>query len=110
MLIKKKSGSANCAHYKGKLKRVITNNMLNFFSPKRRFQVVGWIGMILILVAYFLVSFDILTVHNIYFQLMNIVGSIGLVLVAMNRRDWQPMVLNIAWILIGIGAIINLSL
>lgn len=79
--------------------------MLNFLFPKPRFQIVGWIGMILILGAYFLISFDILTVHNIWYQLLNIVGSFGLVLVAFGRKDWQPMVLNIVWILIAILAI-----
>lgn len=79
--------------------------MLNFLFSKPRFQVVGWIGMILILIAYFLVSFDIVTVHNVWYQLMNIIGSFGLVLVASSRRDWQPMVLNIIWILIAVLAI-----
>lgn len=84
--------------------------MLNHLFPKPRFQVIGWIGMVLILAAYFLVSFEILTVHNIWFQLMNIIGSIGLVLIASARRDWQPMVLNIVWILIGIVAILRIAL
>ena len=82
--------------------------MINFLFPKPRFQIIGWIGMVLILVAYFLVSFDIVTVHNIWFQLMNIVGSIGLVLVAYNRKDYQPMTLNIIWILIAIVAILRI--
>lgn len=82
--------------------------MLNFLFPKPRFQMVGWIGMVLILVAYFLVSFDILTVHNIWYQLLNIIGSSGLVLVAFGRKDWQPMILNVVWILIALGAIIKL--
>ncbi len=84
--------------------------MLDYLFPKPRFQAIGWIGMVLIVMAYFLVSFEILTVHNIWFQLMNIVGSLGLVLVASARRDWQPMVLNIIWILIGIVAILRLVL
>jgi hypothetical protein len=84
--------------------------MINFLFPKPKYQIIGWIGMILILVAYFLISFDIVTVHNIWFQLLNIVGSFGLVLVAFGRRDWQPMVLNIVWILIGIVAILKLVL
>lgn len=84
--------------------------MLDFLFPKPRFQIIGWIGMILILAAYFLVSFDMMTVHNIWFQLMNIIGSFGLVLVAFGRRDWQPMVLNIIWILIAIIATIRIVL
>lgn len=84
--------------------------MLDFLFPKPRFQIIGWIGMILILAAYFLVSFDIVTVHNIWFQLLNIVGSLGLVLVAFGRRDWQPMVLNIIWIFIAIIATIRIAL
>ena len=66
--------------------------------------------MVLILVAYFLISFDIVTVHNIWFQLLNIVGSFGLVLVAFGRRDWQPMVLNIIWIFIAIIAMVRIAL
>ena len=85
-------------------------NMFDFLFPKPRFQIIGWIGMILILAAYFLVSFDIVTVHNIWFQLLNIVGSLGLALVAFGRRDWQPMVLNIIWILIAIIATIRIVL
>ena len=84
--------------------------MFDFLFPKPRFQVIGWIGMILILAAYFLISFDILTVHNIWYQLMNIVGSFGLVLVAFGRKDWQPMVLNIVWILIAAISLIKLIL
>lgn len=84
--------------------------MLDFLFPKPRFQIIGWIGMILILVAYFLISFDIVTVHNIWFQLLNIIGSFGLVLVAFGRRDWQPMVLNIIWIFIAIIAMIRIAL
>lgn len=84
--------------------------MINFLFPKPKFQIIGWIGMILILVAYFLISFDIVTVHNIWFQLLNIIGSFGLVLVAFGRRDWQPMVLNIIWIFIAIIAMIRIAL
>lgn len=84
--------------------------MLDYLFPKPRFQIIGWIGMVLILVAYFLVSFDIVTVHNIWFQLLNIVGSLGLALVAFGRRDWQPMVLNIIWILIAIIAMVRVVL
>jgi len=84
--------------------------MINFLFPKPKFQIIGWIGMVLILVAYFLISFDIVTVHNIWFQLLNIVGSFGLVLVAFGRRGWQPMVLNIIWILIAIIAMIRIAL
>lgn len=79
--------------------------MLNFFFPKPRFQIIGWMGMILIVAAYFLVSFEILTVQNIWFQLMNIIGSFGIVLVAYSRRDWQPMVLNIIWMIIALVSI-----
>lgn len=84
--------------------------MFDFLFPKPRFQIIGWIGMVLILVAYFLVSFDIINVHNIWYQLLNVVGSAGIVMVAMNRHDWQPMVLNIVWILIAVFAIFRIIL
>lgn len=71
-------------------------------------QIIGWLGMLLILAAYFFVSFDLLLPDSIWYQGMNIVGSAGIIAVAFTKKDWQPMVLNIVWILIAIVAILRI--
>lgn len=73
-------------------------------------ETIGWIGMVLILVAYFLVSFSIITVQDIIYQLLNMVGSVGIILVAFSKKDYQPMVLNIIWVLIAVIALLRIVL
>lgn len=70
-------------------------------------QIFGWIGMVLILAAYFLVSFNFLSFDSIWYQGMNVVGSLGIVLETLSKKDYQPAVLNIVWILIAIVAILR---
>lgn len=64
--------------------------------------------MVIILLAYFLLSFDFLSADSIWYQGLNVLGSLGIVLETWMRRDYQPMVLNIIWILIAIVAIVRL--
>ena len=66
------------------------------------FETIGWVGMAMILTAYALANFHILSVDSITYQLLNIIGSLGIILVSYLRRNYQPMVLNIVWIIIGL--------
>lgn len=71
-------------------------------------QIVGWLGIILIIGAYFAVSFSYLSPQSIVYQGMNIIGSIGLGIEAFSKRDYQPVVLQIIWIMIAIFAILQI--
>lgn len=71
-------------------------------------QVIGWIGALLILAAYFSVSFDLLSPDSLTYQSLNIAGSLGIVIEASSKKDWQPTFLNIVWILIAVVAIVRL--
>jgi hypothetical protein len=64
--------------------------------------------MVLILTAYFLVSFSFISAQSLTYQLLNIIGSLGIILETVSKRDWQPMVLNMIFLLIAIGAIIKM--
>lgn len=64
--------------------------------------------MIIILIAYALSSFQIMGTDNIWYQLMNIFGSLGIILVSYLRRNYQPMVLNIIWIIIASISLIKI--
>lgn len=72
------------------------------------FETIGWIGMVMILTAYALVNFHILSVDSITYQLLNIIGSFGIILVSYLRRNYQPMVLNIVWIIIGVISLVKI--
>lgn len=71
-------------------------------------NVLGWYGTIAILLAYFLVSFSILDAHSIWFQILNGTGAVGIVIISLNRKAYQPAVLNIVWTVIALTAIINI--
>lgn len=74
------------------------------------FQLFGWYGVIAVIVAYVLVSFEIIdAVHNAYLFL-NISGSSGIFLVAIRRKDYQPAVVNLVWLLIGFMAVVRIIL
>lgn len=75
---------------------------------KNFIEIFGWIGMMLVLVAYGAVSFLILDSKSVLFQLMNLVGALGIGAVSFYKRAYQPAVLNIAWGLIAIVAMLRM--
>ncbi len=77
---------------------------------QKLFETIGWIGMVMILTAYALANFHILSVDTITYQLLNIIGSFGIILVSYLRRNYQPMVLNIVWIIIGVISLVKIFL
>jgi hypothetical protein len=70
-------------------------------------QIIGWLGMVTILVAYFLMTFSIIESKSMIYHGMNLVGSIGIILVTWKRKDYQPMLLNVIWMIIAIIAILK---
>lgn len=70
----------------------------------------GWYGVAAILGAYVLVSFDIVTVHGYAYQLLNFTGALGIVIETTSKKDKQPAVLNIVWLLVALVAIIKLMI
>ena len=66
------------------------------------FEIVGWIGMILILVAYWLVSIRKITPTSNIYQFLNLLGA-GFVIVNVAFHGALPSVaLNIVWFLIAL--------
>lgn len=71
-------------------------------------EIFGWYGTIAIVLAYALVSFSVLSADSIWYQLLNGTGAVGIVVVSLHKRAYQPGVLNIIWTLIAVLAIINI--
>lgn len=71
-------------------------------------EIVGWYGTVAIVLAYALTSFGLFTTNNVFYQLLNFTGALGIVIEALSKKDYQPGVLNIIWTIIAAIAIIRI--
>ena len=72
----------------------------------------GWYGMAAILAAYILISFNILEAKSLVYQIMNLTGALGLAVISLKKKDYQPALLNMIWSMVAcvllIGMLIKL--
>lgn len=66
----------------------------------------GWTGTIFVLLAYLLLTANVLKSNKFLYQLLNILGAAGLAFNAMYHADLPNMVVNLIWTMIGLVAII----
>ena len=78
--------------------------------PMIVWETVGWYGALAILFAYFAVSFALISPEGAIFQILNISGATGLLLIGWKKKVYQTVALNFIWILIGIIAVIEFVL
>lgn len=71
-------------------------------------EIVGWYGVCAIIVGYFFVSYSLLSPTSILYQLLNLSGACGIVISSLQKRDYQPAVLNMVWMLIALFAIVKI--
>lgn len=76
--------------------------------PKSLYELLGWYGALAILLAYGLVSFSLVKSSDLLYQALNLTGALGIVLISLYKRAYQPGVLNIVWSLIALAAIIKI--
>lgn len=68
---------------------------------------IGWLGVIAILAAYVSLNFGFLSPKSLIYLLLNIAGSLGIIVDALRQRDYQPVVLNIVWAAVAVFSIIK---
>ena len=71
-------------------------------------NILGWYGAAAILLAYGLLSFSVIAANSAAYQLLNLIGAIGIVAVSMTKKNYQPAVLNAVWVIIAAIALIKL--
>ena len=71
-------------------------------------ETAGWYGAFAILTGYTLVSFDLISGNGLLFQLLNLTGAVGFIVIATYKKVRQTIVLNIFWGIVAIVAIINI--
>lgn len=67
-------------------------------------------GVLAILIAYALVTFNLVEVKSYPYQLLNLLGAVGLIVETTYNKDRQPAVLNSIWALVAIVGIVQLTL
>ena len=65
-------------------------------------QIIGWYGVTAIVVAFALLNFDVLGTNSLVYQLLNVTGSVSIIIEASSKKDYQPVALNIIWLLVAI--------
>jgi hypothetical protein len=70
----------------------------------------GWYGAAAVLLAYALVSFDIISPHGWIYQLLNFTGAVGVLIISYMKHAKQPALLNFVWAVIALVALIQLAL
>lgn len=79
--------------------------------PKHRIlAIVGWIGVVAILTAYILNNFGIIASSNPWYLILNLVGSLALLLEAYLHHDVPPIFLDAVWALIAIVGLVRFLL
>lgn len=63
-----------------------------------------------ILLAYSLVSFNLAESDSFVFQILNLTGAVGLIIVAASKGVTQSVILNIFWFAVAIIAITKIIL
>lgn len=71
-------------------------------SELKMADICGWYGMCAMIFGYALVSLRMLEADGLTYQLLNITGAIGLLIVAESKHVIQSVIVNFFWILIGI--------
>ena len=68
----------------------------------------GWYGVIAILAAYGLASFNVIGANGLIYQLLNLTGGGSIAVASLRKRAYQPATLNVAWALIALVALVRL--
>ncbi len=76
-------------------------------QTERLTELAGWIGVLCILVAYGLLSSEVVAVSDVSYHALNLIGGVGIIIDALADKNYQPVVLNIFWIAIAIFAVVK---
>ena len=71
-------------------------------------EIIGWYGAAAIVAAYFLVSFNLIGAGDIIYQILNFTGAIGIVLISLHKKAYQPAALNLIWTIIAVIALLKI--
>lgn len=68
-------------------------------------EIIGWTGVVLLLVAYGLVSSKRLDGGSLVYQALNLVGSAFLIINSATKGAYPSVVVNVVWICIALATL-----
>ncbi|MDX1975252.1 MAG: hypothetical protein SFT92_06210 [Rickettsiales bacterium] len=71
-------------------------------------DIIGWVGAVLVLAGYFLISFKKLTSDSYSYQAVNIIGALFLATYAYYKDAGASVLVNVVWFFIGVVAVWSL--
>jgi hypothetical protein len=71
-------------------------------------EIVGWIGAVLILAGYGLLSAGKLDARSPAYQWLNVFGAIGFIANSAWHQAWPSAILNVIWVGIGVVALVRI--
>ena len=79
----------------------------NLPSTKKLPDILGWFGVVAILVAFTLVSFGFVGGRSLLFQILNLLGSAAIAYDALTNKDKPAAWLNIIYAVIALIALLS---
>lgn len=73
-------------------------------------EAAGWYGICAVLGAYALASFSVIAVDSVWFQLLNVTGSGGLIWISAVKKVRQLVIFNIIWTSVAVVSLIRIIL
>lgn len=73
-------------------------------------EALGWYGAAAVLLAYALISFNVISPHGWAYQLLNFTGAVGVLVISYMKHAKQPALLNFVWAIIALIALVQLAI
>ena len=94
---------------KNEIKNIKAEIISKKLSPLIFFrEALGWVGAIAILLSYFLNTFNLIESASLAYLLLNGFGAAGIIIGSLDNKDFQPIALNIFWLLIALVGLIKI--
>ena len=71
------------------------------------FDILGWIGMALVLLAYFLLSFEKIP-NGLLYQILNLIAAFLMAIGLFPKNAWFSFTLQVIWAIVAIIALIKI--
>ena len=72
------------------------------------FDILGWLGMLLVLLAYFLLSLEKIT-NGVLYQSLNLLAALLMAIGLFPKNAWFSFTLQVIWGVIAIGSLNKLG-
>lgn len=70
-------------------------------------EIIGWVGSIVVVLAYGLNSYQKMRSDSMVFYLMNLTGGLALIVYTIYKAAYASAFINIVWVIIAVVAIIR---